>query len=176
MLNRLPKPQSIVQVYAVIAFMLSAWTIVAFLKKLSTWLLFLNLGEIFTVFSYAMLTNLIESLLVILLLLVASAVLPARLLRDDFIVRGTILSMGLIGSLMMYLSVYINYRMENKVLFLLYPLIVLFLMVFLLIFSSRVHWLRSAMSWISDHLTVFLFILVPLFLILSGYALFRNIT
>ena len=176
MRNRLPKPQAIVQVYAVIAFMLSAWTIVAFLKKLSTWLLFLNLGEIFTIFSYAMRTNLVESLLVILLLLVASAVLPARLLRDDFIVRGTILSLGLIGSLMAYLSVYINYRMENKILFLLYPLTVLSLMVFLLNFCSRFHWLRSAMSWISDHLTVFLFILVPLFLILSGYVLLRNIT
>ena len=175
MLKRLPKPQAILQVYAVIAFMLSAWTVTAFLWKLSAWLLFLNIGEIFTIFSYSMMTNLLESLLVLLLLLVISALLPARLLRDDFIVRGTILAIGLIGSLMAYLGLYIYFGLEKGVVLLAGPLAVLALMSFLLGFSSRFHWLRSATTRISDHLTVFLFILVPLFVILSAYVLLRNV-
>src|SRR5262245_39268762 len=104
MLKRLPKPQAMLQVYAVIAFMFSAWTMVAFSWKLRTWLLTLNIGEIFTLFSYAMFTNLLESLIVLLLFLVMSILLPPRFLRDDFIVRGTILSLGLLGSLMVYLN------------------------------------------------------------------------
>jgi len=175
MLKRLPKPQAILQVYAVIAFMLSAWTIVAFSWRLSTWLLTLNIGEIFTIFSYAMLTNLLESLLVLLLLLISSIFLPPRALRDDFIVRGTILSMGLIGSLMVYLGLNRAFGMENRVLLLAGPFLVLLLMIFLLIFSSRFHWLRSAATWISDRLIVFLFILLPLFVVLSAYAVIRNI-
>jgi hypothetical protein len=175
MLKRLPKPQAIVQVYAVIAFMLAAWTIVAFLWKLSAWLLFLNIGEIFTIFSYSMLTNLLESLLVLLSLLVIGALLPPRFLCDDFIVRGTILSVGLIGSLMVYLGLNRAFGMENRILLLAGPFAVLSLMIFLLSFSSKFHWLRSATNWLSDHLTVFLFILVPLFLILSTYVIIRNI-
>jgi len=172
----LPKPQAILQVYAVIAFMLSAWTIVAFLWKLSTWLLTLNIGEILTIFSYAMTVNLVESLIVLGLLLVISAGLPPHFLRDDFIVRGTILSIGLIGSMMAYLGLYRAFGMGNIIVILAGPIAVLVLMIFLLGFSSKFHWLRSATSWISDHLMVFLFILLPLFVVLSTYVLIRNIT
>jgi hypothetical protein len=175
MLKRLPKPQAILQVYAVIAFMLSAWTIVAFAWKLSTWLLTLNIGEIFTVFSYAMLTNLLESLLVLLLLVALSALLPPRLLRDDFIVRGTIISIGLIGSLMMYLGLNRAFNNEKVVILISGPLFVLSIMIFLLGCSSRFQWLRFAATWISDRLIVFLFILLPLFISLSIYVILRNI-
>jgi hypothetical protein len=64
--QRFPNRQAILQVYAVISFLISAWTIIAFLWKLSAWLLILNLGEIFTIFSYAMVVNLLESLAVLL--------------------------------------------------------------------------------------------------------------
>jgi len=82
MLRRFPKSQAVLQVYAVIAVMLSGWTITAFLWKLSTWLLTLNMGEILTVFSYAMFINLVESLIVLLLLLIVCFLLPAHILRE----------------------------------------------------------------------------------------------
>ena len=175
MLERLPKSQAILQVYAVIAFMLSAWTMVAFSWKLSTWLLTLNIGEIFTLFSYAMFANLLESLLVLSIVLVLSAVLPPRFLRDDFIVRGTIIAIGLIGSLMVYLGLNRAFNNENVVMLLGGPLLMLSIMAFLLGFSSKFQWVRSAAAWISDRLLIFLFILLPLFAILSVYVLFRNI-
>jgi len=175
MLKRLPKPQAILQVYAVIAFMLSAWTITAFLWKLSAWLLLLNIGEILTVFSYSMATNLLESVIVLLILLVICALLPSRFLCDDFIVRGTVLSIGLIGSLMAYLGLYMQFGIDSTIKLLVGPFVVLFLMGFLLSFSSKFHWLRSATVWISDRLIVFLFILLPVFVILSTYVIFRNI-
>ena len=37
-------------------------------------------------------------------------------------------------------------------------------------------WVRSATAWLSDHLVVFLFILVPLYLILSVHVLLRNLS
>jgi len=175
MLKRLPQSQAILQVYAVIAFMFSAWTMTAFLWKLSAWLLLLNIREIFTIFSYSMVTNLLESLFVLLLLLVASALLPPRFLRDDFVVRGTIVSMGLTGSLMAYLGLYMQFGIESSVKLLAGPAVVLFVMAFLLRFSSRFQWLRSATTWISDRLIVFLLVLLPLFVLLSAYVIFRNI-
>ena len=177
-LKRLPKSQSILQVYAVIAVMLSGWTITAFLWKLSTWLLTLNIGEIFTVFSYAMITNLVESLIVLLLLLTVCVLLPPRILRDDFAVRGALLSMGIIGSLMAFVRLNMRSGMESTARVLVEPFAVLLLTAFLLFFSSKNRFalfVRSAVLWISDRMVVFLFILLPLFVILSVYVIFRNI-
>ena len=173
---RLPNFQAIFQVYAVIAVMFSAWTITAFLWKLSAWLLILNIGEILTIFSYAMITDLLESLLVLLFLLVICILLPASILRDDFVVRGTILSAGIVGSLMAFVRLHMEFGMDAGLNLLFGPLAVLLLTAILLAIVPRFGFIRSAIAWISDRLTVFLYILVPLFVVLSAYVVLRNIT
>jgi hypothetical protein len=175
MRNRFPAFRELVPVYAVISFLLSGWTIVAFLWKLPSWLLMLNGGEMMVIFSYSMLTNLLESLLVTLFLIVICVVLPSRFLYDDFVARGTILSAGLIGSLMAFLGSYMRFGMERFVYLLVAPLLVLVLTALALVFSARRGVLRSAALWISDRLTVFLFLIVPLTLVLSIYIAFRLI-
>jgi len=176
MINRLPNLQAILQVYAVIAVMLSAWTITAFLWKLSAWLLILNLGEIFTVFSYVIVTNLVESLIVLFLLLLACVLLPHQILRDDFVVRGGILSIGFIAALMVFVKIEMQFGLESRTLLLIGPLAILLLNAVLLSFSSKIRFLHSGILWISDRLVVFLYILVPLFAFLFAYVLLRNIT
>jgi len=178
MLERLPNRQAILQVYAVIAVMLSGWTITAFLWKLSAWLLILNIGEIFTVFAYAMVVNLIEGLIVLLLLSMACVVLSPSFLRDHFVVRGTILAAGLIGSLIAFVRFHMEFGIQSGLKLLTGPLIVLLLTVILLNFPSRFRFgrfLHSAVLWISDRLIVFLYILVPLYIVLFTYIIYRNI-
>jgi hypothetical protein len=175
MLKRLPEFHAILQVYAVIAVLLSAWTIVAFLWKLSAWLLILNLGEIFTIFSYAMFIDLVESLIVLFILLGFSVLLPPRILRDQFVVRGSILALGFIGSLMAFVRSHMQFGIESGAELLFGPVAVIFLTALLLGYSSKIRFVASVTVWISDRLTVFLFILVPLFLVLSAYIIFRNI-
>ena len=176
-LHRLPDRQAILQVYAVIAVMFSAWTINAFLWKLSAWLLVLNIGEIFTIFSYAMVANLIEGLIVLLLLLGICILLPA-FFRDHFVVRGTILAVGLIGSLMAFVKFHMEFGINSGVRLLNAPLTVWLLTAILLAIPSRwgcVRSLHAAIRWASDRTIVFLYILVPLFAIVLAYAIFRNI-
>jgi hypothetical protein len=156
----------------------AAWTIIAFLWKLPAWLLLLNLGEIFTVFSYAMLANLLESLIVLLVVLAVSVLLPARLLRDDFAARGSILALGLIGSLLTFVKLEMQFGMESGFALLIGPVLVIVLTVVLLSLSTKSRWvgsIHSAVFWISDRLVVFLFVLVPVFVFLSVYVIFRNI-
>jgi hypothetical protein len=155
LLKRLPESQSVLQVYAVIAVTLSGWTLTAFLRKLPSWLLTLNLGEIFAVFSYSMVANLLESLLVLLLILTACLLLPSHILRDDFAVRGTLLSIGLIGSLMVPMRLYMQFGMDDPTRLLIGTFAVLLLTVLLFLFSSRAGFLHSAILWISDRLVVF---------------------
>lgn len=175
MRTRLPDSRSILQVYAVIATMFAGWTILAFLWKLSAWLLLLNLGEIFSLLSYAMTVNFLESLVLMLILLAASALLPAQILRDDFVVRGTILSLGMIAALMAFLGSHMRFGMAAGLGLLIAPLVILLVMAVLLAFSARLQSVRSAALWLSDRTLVFLFLLLPLFTTLSVYVLFRNI-
>lgn len=179
MRKRLPEFQAVLQVYAVIAVMFSGWTITAFLRKLPSWLLTLNLGEIFNLFSYSMFVNLVESLIVLLLLFMACALLPAPALRNDFGARGALLALGLLGSLMLYLRLLRQFGLESVPRLVIAPLIVLVLTAVLAFFSSRfrlVRFLHSVVLWTADRLTVFLYLLVPLFVGLSVYVIFRNIT
>jgi len=178
MRKRLPNRQAILQVYAVIAVMLSGWTITAFLWKLSAWLLILKVGEIFTVFAYSMVVSLIEGLMVLLLLLVACVILSPSFLRDHFVVRGTILAAGLIGSLMAFVRFHMEFGIQSGFKLLIGPLIVLLLTAILLSFPSRFRFgrfLHSAVLWISDRMIVFLYILVPVYLVLFTYIIYRNI-
>lgn len=176
MRKRLPEFQSILQVYAVIAVLFAGWTITAFLWKLSAWLLLLNLGEIFIILSYAIAANFLESLIILLLLLIACMLLPASVLRDEFVVRGTILSIGWIGSLMVFVGSQMQFGIERGLLLLIAPLSVLLLMVFLLQRISKFQRIRSMAIWFSDRVVVFLLILVPLFAVASFYVIFRNVT
>jgi len=175
LLKRLPESQSVLQVYAVIAVMLSGWTITAFLRKLPSWLLTLNMGEIFALFSYSMVVNLLESLIVLLLILAVCILLPSRFLRDDFAVRGTLLSVGVIGALMVPMRIFMQFGLESTGKLLAGFLAVLLLTALLFVFSSRIRFLHSAILWIADRLVVFLFILVPLFAFLFVYVIVRNI-
>jgi hypothetical protein len=176
--SRLPNRPAILQVYAVIAVMFSAWTITAFLWKLSAWLLILNIGEILTVFAYSMVANLVESLTVLLLLLLVCALLPASMLRDDFVVRGNILATGLICALMAFVKLHMLFGIESGNKLLIGPLAVLVLTAILLVFPPKFRlfrFLHSAIQWISDRMLVFLYILVPLFVIFLAYVIFRSI-
>ncbi len=102
MKNCFPRIQDVVPVYAVISCMIYGWTFVLFFWKLPSWLHFMILSQVFGAFSYGILTNLIESLIVIGGLLGLCALLPSRYLRDTFIDRGSTITIIALGSVMLY--------------------------------------------------------------------------
>ncbi|HEX6034956.1 MAG TPA: hypothetical protein VFY83_10995 [Anaerolineales bacterium] len=175
MRQHLPDFPSVVQVYALIAAVFAGWTITAFLWKLSAWLLLLNLGEILTILSYAFAANFLESLIVLSVLLAVGALLPAPILRDDFVVRGTIMALGLVGSLMAFVGSEVWLGFENGNWLFTPPLGVLLLTGFLLRQSAKYRRLRSAMLWLADRIVIFLFILLPLFALGLVYVILRNV-
>jgi hypothetical protein len=65
--------------------------------------------------------------------------------------------------------------MEAGLKLLIPPLAVLLLMAFHLSCLQTLPFLRSAVLWLSDRVLIFLFILIPLFVVLSGYVIARNI-
>jgi hypothetical protein len=173
--NRLPKFAEIIPVYSVIAALVYGWGLYRFAYRVPSWLHYLTMGELFGIFSYAMLLGLVESLLILGLLLGVCALLPARFFKDVFIPRGTAISLTLLGLLITYLVIYEKVgptfidRIE------IWSLATLALTVLFAWLLVRVRFLSRAMSWLSDRMIVFLFLLMPLSVIGVLTVILRNI-
>jgi len=89
--------------------------------------------------------------------------------------RGSLLAIGLIGALMAFVGIHMQSGLQIRTLLLVAPLVVIAVTTFLLWSSARVvHLVHAGILWISDRLIIFLFVLIPLFLFFSAYAVIRN--
>jgi hypothetical protein len=153
--------------------MFYGWTMVVFLWKLPGWLFFLTIGEIAGILAYQFITNLLESLVILLLLLISSMVFPPRTFKDVFVVRGSMAALVLIGSMMLFLNRYVSAGPkfgENLPVWMLGSLLISAVMVAL---ATRLKILRVSISWLSDRLIVFLFVLLPLSALSLLYVLIQ---
>jgi hypothetical protein len=170
-LKRIPAISNILPVFAVISSLFYGWSMVIFLWKLPGWLFFLNAGEIAGIFAYQLITNLAESLLVLSLLLVVGAILPPPVFKDVFPVRGSLVALILISSMMLFLNRYVAIGSGFGASQSLWMLGTLLLIVPLAMLSTRVRVFNTAISWISDRLIIFLFLLLPLSALAILYVL-----
>ena len=174
-LERFPERDATLPVYAVIAIPIFGWTLVSWFWKLPSWLNFLTAGEITAVFFYAMLTAFVESLLVLGLMVLLCLFLPPRVLRDEFVVRGTWLAIGLTLAVLGHAV----WRGLTRFTYIEVSLIVwsaagLAISVLLTALSTRVRFMARAAEWLSDQLTVFLYIFVPLSVLAILVVFVRN--
>jgi hypothetical protein len=89
--KRLPAADEIWTFYATVVFVVYGWTSLQFLWKLSSWFYFLTLGEITGLIAYALVSDFLESLVVLAAGLAFALVLPPRLMRISFSAWGAIL-------------------------------------------------------------------------------------
>ena len=174
-LRRFPTISATLPVYAVIAVPIFGWTITSWLWKLPSWLNFLTPGEIAGIFFYAMLTAFVESVFICSFFLLLSFLLPSALLRDQFIVRGTWLALGLAVSVLgngvwrgMTRFTYAEISLA------VWSLISLLVVTLLTVVSAKVRFMVRAAEWVSDRLIIFLYILIPLSIISILIVIVRN--
>ena len=175
MKNRLPKIQDIAQVYAMISFITYGWTFVLFFWKVPSWLDFLTPAEIFGAFSYGVLTNLVESMIVILCLLVLCVLLPPRTMRDTFAAYGSVIAIIGLGSVMLYQYQYRAVRLDfasGLKTWAIATVLAILLSVFL---TARIKVLKSIILNISDRMVIFLYIFIPLSIICVLDVVVRNL-
>jgi hypothetical protein len=176
LLQRFPTSSAIAPVYAVIAVPIFGWTITSGFWKLPSWLNFLSLGEISAIFAYAMMTAFLESLLVCSLVLFLCFLLPARTFRDRFVVRGTWLALGLGLSVLGYGAwrgmTRFSYAEVSLVTWSIVSILAVAVLTFL---AGRVRFMARLAEWISDRLTVFLYILIPVSIVSILVVFVRNV-
>lgn len=173
MKNRFPALKHIAPVLAIICFLFYGWTAVIFLWKLSSWLFFLTFGEIAVLAAYASVTNLVESLVVLSILILAAALLPARWLKDDFSLRGGALALALAGSMLLINHLSVIDRLGPVAYWPLWILGALLFGITLATIASRVTFLGRAIVWLGDQLIIFLFILLPMSVVSLAVVLAR---
>ena len=173
MLKRLPKFHDVVSVYAVIASMLFAWSLLLFFWYLPSWLHFMTLGDLIAVFSYVMASSFFESLAFLLFLLFLCFSLPPNYLRNEFVARGTSITLCVIGLIMIYFRIN-NINIANLLFSWLGASLALAAITISLLLT-KIRQVEQALISISDRLTIFLYILIPLSIFSLLVIIIRNI-
>jgi hypothetical protein len=88
--TRLPSKGAVFSTLVACVFLVQVWSIVAVLRAVPAWILYMNIGELIGTFAYTQAFALIESLLVLAGLLLLAFILPGKLFRDRFVAQGSL--------------------------------------------------------------------------------------
>ena len=169
-LNRLPRLAEIFPVLGLIMFMLYGWTFGAFSWMTSGWVKYLPIQDIGALFCYSILSDFLESLMVLLFLELLSLLLPLKFFRDDFIFRGSLSALCIVGFFILLTINQVPYEQLP-----IYTLSSLILWVILHFILGYLWIARQIIESIANRAIIFLYLLLPLTLIAFLVVVFRNI-
>ena len=172
--KKIPRWEQVIPVYAVIVMMVYVWSLFQYFWRLSSWLNFSTLGQVGGIYVYTVAVNFVESLLVLLVLLALSAVLPAAWFSDEFVVKGSTLTLLVLGGLMVFNQTLFEDVLHPSILL---PKVLAFAVVtaFLVFLFGRVGFLKKTMEEVANRMTVFLYLWMPITAISILVLLTRNI-
>lgn len=162
--KRAPRPYEIWSLYSTIVFLIYGWTSIAFFWKLPSWLKILNGWEIGVVVAYVLVSDLLESLVVLVVFVIAAMLLPTGWLGEDFAVRGSsIMYVFTFWTGIFTLNSLIVFPTRSELLWISIGLLAsLGLTVFLV---KRNMFVRRLMRGVSNRSIIFLYIWMPLSLL-----------
>lgn len=153
-----------VTVLAVAMFLVYTWTLYTSFWKLPSWLFFLEMGEILSVYAYAFVVNFVESVLLLLIVLLPAILLPRPWWTDTFIPKGFALILIILGSATLHMSLYRT--PDTRGVFIssqfIWWVVTSLIAVFLTWLAGRVKWIRSGLETMADRFVVFLYVYLPL--------------
>jgi hypothetical protein len=172
--SRIPARDKLIPVYAVIVLMVYSWTLLWFNYNLSAWLGFLNMGEIISIFTYAMVVNFLESLAVLAGIILLCALLPARLFLDAFVARGAALAI-LVLALMMFIAKQFSIPQYYPAELIRWSPAILAAILVVVFFLGKVAILRKTIEFVADRAIIFLYISIPVSIICILSVIVGNI-
>ena len=177
-LGRLPDRKSILNVYAVIVVLVYSWTLFTSFYKLPSWMFYLTIGQIISVYAYAFSIDLLESLIALAAVLVLNLTifLPIKN-KDEFQSRSIILTVILLGTSMLRLGLFQTYEDINEFLRgeTLWWSISIVLGLTLSIFAPKIQIVRNILEGFAERATVLVYIYIPLSILSLIVVLVRNI-
>jgi hypothetical protein len=178
LLGRLPSKKSILGIYAVIVTVIYSWTLFTSFYKLPSWLFYLTVGKILSVYAYAFSLNLLESVLALAgILLLDLTLFFVWKNVGEFQSRSILLFLCIAASSVFRLASFGDYGAIN---FFLTAEGAWWLTTFLLglivsALAPKIHWVRLVLDGLAERLIIFLYIYIPLSFISLIIVFFRNI-
>jgi hypothetical protein len=177
--GRWPSGQGILRTYGVIVFLLYSWTLLASFYKLPSWMYFLDLYDILSIYAYSFSANLLESLVLMAgaLLLEYTIFLPFRD-REGFQSRSVIMVIVVLACIMTRLILYRS--PEKSMAFLQWEWVWWSLSLVggyvMALRAPRSRFLKSLIDGLAERTVVFVYIYIPLSLLALLMVLIRNIS
>lgn len=161
---RIPEKRNIVTVFAVAMFLVYTWTLFISFWKLPSWLFFLRVGEIVSIYAYAFLVNFFESVLLLLLVLLPAILLPRHWWKDVFIPKAFVLILVILGSALLHMTLYRtpdtrDVFVHGQFSWWLGTLVIAVVLTWL---AGNVAWLRDGLENVADRFVVFMYLYLPL--------------
>jgi hypothetical protein len=177
--KQFPDKKDIVGVYAVIVFLLYSWMLVTSFYMLPSWMFYLTIGQILSLYAYSFSLNLFESILLLAGILILEFTIFLGFKKDqEFQSRSILLVVFLLGVMMTRLIVFKGYEESSAFVsseFLWWG-IGLPTSLLLAVVGAKMKWLQYALNVISERLTIFLYIYIPLSFFALIIVLIRNIS
>ncbi len=159
-----PARHEILLVLGAALFVIHSWSLNTFIYKVPSFLLYMNLGQIGTVFAYMMAFAFLESLLVTSGLVVTSALLPRSWYRDGFHYKGFLtLLVGTISAI--FLQDSLNNQYPGATSLLIWVSLTLLSLIALLLLVHFVESLRKFIIFIAEQVSVMLYLYLPIGLV-----------
>jgi hypothetical protein len=172
--NRLPSRQGIIAVLGVVVFVCHSWTMLGFLNKLSSFLLYFNVSEIFSIFAYMMSVALLESIAVTILLVLLSILLPSNWLREGFAYKGFVI-VTIVTAASILFQKFLPAEYPSTLFLAVSTIVPLVLIVVLIGVSHALPRLRNLLLDVQDRISIMLFIYVPIGILSLMVVMVRNL-
>ena len=171
---RLPAGGELFSVFGLIVFISFTWSLVNAFWRLSSWLMFMTLGEVASVFAYVLMNCLLESALALAFVTALALILPRAALRERFVARGGafVFFASLWAALLDFILAWNTLGRAQ-----LLGIAVLFAAsaFLLLYFLRRVPALERGMEKFCEQVGVFIYVYVPLGTLGLAVVIVRNI-
>jgi hypothetical protein len=172
--QRLPATPDLLSVAGFVMLIAFSWTLLGAFNRLPSWILMFTLPELVGILSYALMISLFDSLLVMAAILIAAFVLPPGWLSRDFLAKGGVLVLALMGSPALFHFMGQNfYEVSSAALLPAVFLVIVLAIALFLLLRIRPFW--RMMALLVERSRIFLYIYLPLSLLAIVIVILRNI-
>lgn len=155
-------------------FVCHSWSVLGFLNKFSSFILYFTLAEIVNIFTFMMAFALLESLAVTGVLVLLSIILPSGWLRDGFAFKGfVIILIATVTSILFQKILGGDY--PSTLMLAVFSIVPLLLAVALIAVVRSMPKVQNILLNIQDRILVMLFIYVPIGLVSLMVVMYRNL-
>jgi hypothetical protein len=172
--DRLPNRSEMLAVLGVAVFVCYSWTLLGFLNKFSSFILYFTLGEIADIFAFMMAFALLESVAVTGVLALLSILLPSGWLRDGFAFKGFVILVIATATSILFQKT-LGDDFPSTFVLILFSLLPLALSVALITLVRSMPKVRRLITNIQDRILIMLFVYIPIGLLSLVVVLYRNL-